>query len=289
VLLFPDFGIHQANARYDNDLIGDWRGVMQHKNFAGATCALLIPFMIFAGQRVPMAVRAAFIAAALVFLWFSQAKTSIGMAGVGVLAGFVYLRYTPRVRALMIPIALIGLVIGILVYNIYKDPLALVLRDPTAFTGRTVIWQMLLRYIADHPLTGAGYGGFWNIGPDSPVYTYGVQWITDITSGHNGFLDLIAQIGIPGLILVLAATVVWPLLRLMLPNDIPNRRGALIIAVIIFCIAHNGTESSLFDRDSLVNVFLMCAIALIPVALAEAARAKRHETNAFAAFGLRAA
>jgi exopolysaccharide production protein ExoQ len=287
VLLFPDYGVHQANARYDKDLIGDWRGIMQHKNFAGATCALLIPFMVFAARRVPLVLRAAAIAASLIFLYFSQSKTSMGIVGIGILAGFVYLRYTPRMRALMIPVALIVAVVGILIYNVYRDPVALLLRDPTAFTGRTVIWQMLFKYIADHPWLGTGFGAFWNIGPKSPVYTYGVNWITDVVSGHNGFLDLVAQIGIPGLILVLAATVVWPFARLVLPNDIPNRRGALIIALIIFCIAHNGTESSLFDRDSLVNVFLMCAIALIPAALAEAERAAARGDNTFAAFGLK--
>jgi O-antigen ligase len=288
VFLFPDFGVHQANGRYDNDLIGDWRGIMQHKNFAGATSALVIPFMVFATPRVPVVVRGAVIAAALVFLYFSQSKTSIGLVGAAVLCGLAYLRYSARTRALIIPAALLASVAAILVYNTYKDPFALLLRDPTAFTGRTVIWQMLLKYIADHPWLGSGYGAFWNIGPSSPVYNYGVHWITEVTSGHNGFLDIVVQVGIPGLVIILAATMVWPLVRLLLPHDIPKRRGALIISVVIFCIAHNGTESSLFDRDSLVHVFLICAIALIPTALAEAKRAARRNTDAFAAFGLKA-
>ena len=84
-----------------------------------------------------------------------------------------------------------------------------------------------------------------------------------MTEGHNGFLDLAATIGIPGLILVLALVVVWPLVRLLGSEAASGQRGAMLLAVMVFCIAHNGTESSLMDRDTILQVMLMLTIALI--------------------------
>lgn len=289
VLLFPEFGIHQVNSDAGDDLIGDWRGIMMHKNFAGATTAVLIPFLCFGARRIPLSLRVLIGIAATVFLFFSQSKTSLGLVGIGVLAGFAYLRLSPRLRIVAVPALILAGVAAITIYNTYKDPMALVLRDPTAFTGRTVIWRALLAYAQDHPWTGTGFGAFWNIGPASPIYTYGAKWITGLASGHNGFLDLVVTIGLPGLALVLFATVIWPIATLFLSRRIAPRGGALVIALIVFCIAHNGTESSLFDRDSIVQVVLIFALAMLVVLRAEGAAEERRANSPFAALGMRSA
>jgi O-antigen ligase len=82
-------------------------------------------------------------------------------------------------------------------------------------------------------------------------------------NGHNGYLDLALQVGVPGMVLVTFAAIVWPLLRLFSSRIASPARRALIVAVVIFCAGHNITETSLFDRDMIVHVFLMFAIALI--------------------------
>jgi hypothetical protein len=46
-------------------------------------------------------------------------------------------------------------------------------------------------------------------------------------------------------------------------QSLDRSRAGLLLACIWFCIGHNLTESSLFDRDATVHVFLMLSIALL--------------------------
>lgn len=259
---FPSIGIHQANESYDKALIGDWRGILQHKNIAGAVSAMAVLFFTFDRGRMPRWLQIGVIAIAAVFLVKSGSRTSLGVCAAALAVGLIFLRYNARYRLVTLWLACIA-GLGMAVYvNIYNHPFTQDLNDKTAFTGRTQIWDALGRYIGDHPL-GAGYNSFWNIGPDSPIYQYATNWVIEVAEGHNGFLDLAATIGIPGLIIVLVAAVIWPLTRLFAHPSASGPRGALVLSVIVFCVSHNSTESSLFDRDTIVWVFLSVALALL--------------------------
>jgi O-antigen ligase len=138
------------------------------------------------------------------------------------------------------------------------------LYDQTAFTGRTQIWPPLLAYAREHPIFGSGYGSFWNIGfGKGPIFQYSKGWVLHVIQGHNGYLDLLVSIGIPGLILVVLATIVVPIGRLLASQTVSRPAGALLLSMVLFCAGHNLTESSLFDRDAIVQTFLMFAVALI--------------------------
>jgi O-antigen ligase len=89
--------------------------------------------------------------------------------------------------------------------------------------------------------------------------------VAQITSGHNGFLDLVVQIGLPGLLLALCAVIVAPMRVLLTDAGLDRSRRSLLTALVVFGVGHNLTESSLFDRDAAVHVFLMLAIALLAV------------------------
>jgi O-antigen ligase len=138
--------------------------------------------------------------------------------------------------------------------------------DPDGLTGRNAIWPVMTAYIRDHWLLGSGYGAFWNVGDRSPVFAYTsvYDWVsTEVANGHNGYLDILAQLGVPGLVLAVWAAIIEPLGRLCFNYKMPRQHGALLVALIVFCAAHNLTESSLFDRDMYIQVVLMFAIAMI--------------------------
>ncbi|QXT35524.1 O-antigen ligase family protein [Sphingomonas sanguinis] len=266
VLAVPSFGIHQAAAAADASdpgLVGDWRGMMLQKNFAGAACAFtLIMFMLDAG-RIARWIRALVVVAAVVFLIKSGSKTSMGIAVLGIGIGFLYTRYNPAYRSLLIPALLIVSVTITLLLQIYWDDLIAPLSDQGAFTGRTQIWPPLFAYFQDHWFFGTGYGSFWNIGfGKSPIFTYSKGWVLHITQGHNGYLDLLVTIGLPGLLLVIFATIVVPIGRLLSSKTAPRGPGSVVLAMLIFAMGHNFTESSIFDRDAIVQTFLMLAVAL---------------------------
>ncbi|MFZ2994722.1 O-antigen ligase family protein [Sphingobium sp.] len=263
VFLFPDFGVHPMDEIGDKRLIGDWRGVLMHKNVAGAVCAITIITFLFDADRYPKLLRGAVIAASLLFLILTQSKTSLGLLGFCIAVGFLFERYNAKYRLFVISALCMVGIAGMLLLNLYRNPLAMQFSDPDAFTGRAFIWESLLTFAADHPLLGAGFGSFWNIGPASPIFKYGNGWVQLVTTGHNGFLDLLATIGLPGLVLAMVAAFIAPVARLLTRTSINPARGALVLAIMLFCFGHNFTESSLLDRDSIVEVALIFAIALI--------------------------
>lgn len=259
----PDLAVHQINDPEDTSLVGDWRGIMGHKNIAGLTSALTVLFFIFDAQKIPRPIQLSVVVAAGIFLVGSHSRTSIALCVGALLLGFIFSRYKRRYRgAAIILVVFIGIV-GAWVQSVYSDPLLRTLNDPTAFTGRTQIWQALYQYHLHHRWFGSGYGSFWNIGDRSPILSYGQDWVRTVAQGHNGFLDLLVQVGIPGLVLTLVATLVWPLIQVLNARSTEGGRGALILATLLFCIAHNGSESSLMDRDMIGQVFLMIAIAML--------------------------
>jgi len=284
VIVSPGTAIHQLAEAEDKGLIGDWRGVLPQKNFTGEFCAFTILFFTFAPPKLPrktqsdskikitrelivgVAIRTIVVLAAAFFLFKTESKTSMGMTAMGLLGGAMFLLLSPRARMIAVPFAALA---GMGVMLFWADswvesvgPFA----KPTAFTGRVQIWPHLVSYIQDHPLTGSGYGAFWNIGDESPIFTYSKTWVATIASGHNGYLDLAAQVGIPGLILAVAAAFVMPLYKLLTSQSVSRWRGALLIGMIIFCVGHNMTESGLFDRDVIVWVFILITLALTEVA-----------------------
>lgn len=262
VFAAPDIGIHSIGDRVEEGLIGDWRGLVAHKNFAGAICAITVLFFLFDARGVPRLVRFPVIAGALVFLLMSQSKTSVGMLFGGVAVGYLFSFADFRYRIFSVLIATVGTV-GLMAYlSIYRYAFAQLITDPETFTGRLVIWVHLGAYIKDHFWLGTGYGSFWNIGPDSPIYHYANDWVTDLTAGHNGYLDLAAQVGVPLAVVIVVLMLLWPFVRLLAAPRSAGQTGALLVGLMLFGIGHNMTETSLLERDTMMQVAIVIAVAL---------------------------
>lgn len=264
VLSDPGMGIHQINDPDDEGLVGDWRGMMEHKNIAGLATALTVLLFAFDPRRMPLIVRLGVLAAAGSFLWFTQSRTSIAGCAAALVAGALYSFYSLRWRPVVITLVIVLAEIGAMVQNVISDPfMRVAIDDPTALSGRTVIWEALWGYYRNAPYLGAGYGSFWDIGPASPINQFGRGWLLEIAQGHNGYLDLLVTLGPIGLGLCVYAAFVWPILRLLNWRRGDTQVGALLLSTLVFLIGHNATESTLFDRDSIGQVFVVLALAMV--------------------------
>jgi O-antigen ligase len=257
------FAIHHMAEIGDPNLAGAWRGLLPQKNFAGAVCALTIIAFALDPLHRRAGGRWVLIVAAALFLYKTKSKTSIGLLLLSLSAGWAYLRYNPAYRALLIPVAVVLVPLVALYATGWVSSVLHPSDDLSGLTGRVQIWPPLFAYVRDHPLHGAGFGSFWNVGEASPIYRYGKGWVAKVGNGHNGYLDLATQIGIPGLILVVTAAFVAPLTRILASVSAPRAHGAVLVAMLLFCACHNFTETSLFDRDQIVEVFMMLTVALI--------------------------
>lgn len=262
VVLDPMVGMHLGiEDGMATALIGNWRGFLGHKNFAGAVCALCIIMFLFDAKRIRPTIRIFAILVAGYFLFKSQSKTSAGMVVLASLGGMIFELVSIRLRRYLIPILM---VIGSAVWfltSAYAGMVQSNFLEPKAFTGRGQIWAALLKYSGDHPLLGAGFGSFWNIESGSPIFEYGQGYVTKITVGHSGYIDQLVTVGIPGVLLMVFAMAVWPLAKLLASEEVARGRGALISAMLMFCIGHNITESGLFERDGIVSTIFFFAVA----------------------------
>lgn len=265
LFFFPDVGMHPKSiSPGDGEILTRlWRGVMTHKNFAGAACAYTVLLFAFDRRKIPLWACGAIVAAAGWFLVESGSKTSVGLCVFAVAIGAVFSLWPGRGRPAAIIVLLIVGMAGAIAGLVFKDPLNASFTDAKAFTGRPLIWKALWSFWQDHPWLGSGFGSFWNVGPNGPIYHYASDWVVKIEVGHNGFLDLLAQTGVIGLALALAAGVVIPAYKLLAQADDNSARGAMLAALLAFSVAHNATESSLFDRDAIPEMFLMFTIAAI--------------------------
>lgn len=264
VLALPSWAIHHASTEIDPSIVGTWRGILMHKNFAGVACALTIIFFTFDARNVKWPLRLLVIAVATGFLYQTSSKTSLALVASSFVMVAMYRLYKPYYRwAACIFLILIALLAAVLAHE-YWDRLTEPFSGKDNFTGRVHIWHVLVQYWQDHWLLGSGFGSFWNVGEPRPISLYASGWVANsISSGHSGFLDILVQTGLPGLVLAAFATALAPLSKFVMYGSLDRTRASLLLACIWFCVCHNLTESSLFDRDATVHVFLMLAIALL--------------------------
>ena len=265
VMPFVTMAVHQSDG-LEPLLAGDWRGIHNHKNEAGALC--VVATMMFGEMAlcgVSRITAPALAGLSLGFLAMTASKTSIGFLFVAVVLGVVVDRSyrNPNLGRFL---AAAGVCLAVLLGIEFAERTAEVAAffdDPASLTGRVQIWPMLLRYAANHLFLGSGYGSFWEIGDASPINNDGPHWLTKIAHAHNGYLDLLVQVGIVGLGFAIGGLVVRPLYRLSTqPLPVPRSRW-LLATIIIFCLLHNLLESSLMDRSNIVWVFMLIAYTLL--------------------------
>jgi len=264
VFAIPELGTHGATL---------WRGFMAHKNIAGMLCAFTVIVFAFDGRQVPLGVRIPVIAGSLIFLACSWSKTALIALPIALAAGALVSRAHDRASP-QIPDgprgfatashALLAIVaVGLILLTLQRDLLLSLTEDTSILTTRGAIWRPMIQFYLDSPLLGAGYGAYWEASQNL-VDSRAIKSIwKDVDHGHNGYLDLLVQVGLPGLLLALYAALAWPLSQFATITRRQPQRAALIVATLVFSLIENFSESSLLADDTLGNAILLIALAQI--------------------------
>lgn len=198
--LVPGFGVmHEIHP-------GAWKGLWWEKNTLGAMMAWGLLAFIAAGalDRRHAWIWRALIPLALALVLLSTSKTAL-LASLVAIAGPVAIALARKgfgFAALTVFGAILAL--GALGFALAIGPgviLEALGRDAT-LTGRTDIWAVLVRLIAEQPWTGFGYGAFWQT-DGGPVHWVRLETAWDVPTAHNAWIETALALGLPGLALAL--------------------------------------------------------------------------------------
>lgn len=257
-----------ANAVHRVDDIGEklygaWKGVHLHKNFAGPVGAVsALVFMIqYMRHRKPAHLIISILS--IIFLIGTNSRTSIALLSIVIILLFLT-KVSSRIFGSIYSRMLICffLLFSVILTLANLDALVSWIADGSALTGRAHVWNALLRYIELYPWTGSGYGAFWRTGFASPILQLTDSWAIRTGQGHNGYLDIAAQIGIPGFVIAFISLVFIPVFRTIKYVDDNSLYFDLSFALIIYALLHNLFESSILSPRHPVYFFLILGILL---------------------------
>ncbi len=199
-ILVPSYG------RMSELFPGAWRGVFIEKNALGDH--MTIGFMTFVAAAVLNPPRRwlwiGFAALALGLVLLSTSKTSLVTLVIGAACvGFVWLgRRGPAMGVVTVFAAVTG--IGALMLGVVfaSDAFFALLGKDATLTGRTKIWEAVLRMIERRPWTGFGYGAIWTDETGWGPLAWITKWATfRAHHAHNSWLETWLALGYPGLVI----------------------------------------------------------------------------------------
>jgi exopolysaccharide production protein ExoQ len=145
-------------------------------------------------------------------------------------------------------------------YTLLAPVRSLTGKDAT-FSARTIIWDVLKRHIQAAPYLGTGYGAYWIRSPTSPSYAFVYLMYFYPTEGHNGYLDIVNDLGFLGLICLLVF-LFWFIRQALQLMRFDRSQAALYLALLFQEMVMNMSESEWFSRSSTFAVLFLATTCL---------------------------
>ena len=248
-------------------------GLHGHKNLAGEFFYMALPVFLIAifdrsVSRHGIPAIFSFLTAAAMLV-VSDSKTAMGTVLIGsvcvVVSRIVLFKRDGLILACTcIFVAITG---SLLVFqNGVMQGIYYLTEDPT-LTGRDSIWRFVLYKLDSSPFAGVGYGALWQVGPQLEE-TLG-RWdiaFEGINEAHNGYIDVLAQTGVIGLILLIICLLMHVTRVYQYATSLEGRKrlGLADYAIYIFWgnLVYNVTESFFFLPIGMwfIFVFILSAV-----------------------------
>jgi len=241
-----------------------------HKNMFGLVAAYAFLFALYGLFRFRNAVRwlsCMSVVICLLELVVSKSKTSLGLSVMipAISVSLIVLNYFIGFNIVFILFFFLFLFLSLylLLTEVFDIPFSeisdLVFGDPT-FTGRTLIWDFVTGIVERKPVLGQGFGSFWGIGENSIAVKEAPGFIAYLLQAHNGYLDVLLELGIVGLclLIMLVCSALFLLGRLPASQKL---KLWLMVSAMLLALVHNMMESSLFRGYTLTWIMLLLTIA----------------------------
>jgi len=247
---------------------GLFSGIHGHKNTAGlvASIALWASFSARYVLNQKNSLNLIIILGWVIVLLLTRSKTSITLCLLSPLIWYSInlisnkLKFSTFYSLVTVSCSLILCITSLLLFNGLSLAEGIsVLGGDISLTGRDFIWTFVLEYIFENPILGVGYGAFWDVGQSSAnlgSHGHGRIYLNFLHQAHNGYLDILVNLGIVGLISILV--IIFQPLKIITSNAYKNNIFSQLSGIlIVFIFLHNITESSLLRTTHLNWVMIL--------------------------------
>jgi O-antigen ligase len=196
---------------------------------------------------------------ALICLYWAHSSTAVLATAFAVVVTLM-LRHWPKWLRRYMPhiIAIFSLIIFVYSLVILKlipqlefllSPITALTGKDLTFTNRTAIWQIVGAHIAQHPLLGTGYSAYWIDEPGSPSYVMNTLLAFYPGESHNGYLDVLNDLGIVGGVCLFGYLVVC-LRQSLKIMAFDRNQGSLYLVLFFYTFWSSMSESHWFSAES---------------------------------------
>jgi exopolysaccharide production protein ExoQ len=280
-IVSPDLAIHHE---LSVELANAWHGLFPTKNALGTAASFT--FILWAHAwltretRRGTAVLGMTIAGACLVL--SRSSTSI-ITTILTSSMLLLLVHTPSSWRRAIPYLTSGLVGMILLFSlamlkvvpgleILVAPIPAITGKDLTFSNRSKIWAAVVEHGKFRPLLGSGYAAYWTMGNPTPdMESYAIKSQLEgfyPGSAHNGYLQVLNDLGAVGLCCLLAYLYVFIRDSLQLYR-VDRSQGALFLVLFLQQATVNLTEPLWFNVLLVEFVLMLMATTCLARSLLE--------------------
>jgi exopolysaccharide production protein ExoQ len=251
-----------------------WHGITHGKNEFGmfSSMAVLIcsNWWLSRERRSYWAIAGTVVASLCLIL--SRSNTSLLATLVGVLTMVLVMR-VPAIRRRFSTLVVVALAAIILLYemviqnvlpgvNTLLLPITSLTGKDNTFSARTIIWNLVKEHIQYSPYLGTGYGAYW-LGSfaSSPSHIFVLVMFFYPTEAHNGYLDIVNDLGYVGLTCLLVF-LFWFIRQALQLMAFDRSQAALYLALLFQEMVINMSESDFFSRTSTFAILLLASMCL---------------------------
>jgi O-antigen ligase len=250
-----------------------WHGISFSKNTFGelASATVILCFHRWLAREGRTFWFLAAAAAAFTCLILSRSNTSLLAAMVSISFMVLVLR-VPVIKKRYSTLVVVGIAATLLLYelviqdvvpgvNVLLAPVTSLTGKDTTFSARTMIWNIIKDHIRGAPYLGSGYGAYWNPTPDSPSFIFKYLMYFYPTESHNGYLETMNDLGLVGLVCLLAF--VFCFIRNALHLLAFDRAQAVVYLALLYQeMVTNMSESDWFSRSTSFTILILASFCL---------------------------